>query len=222
MLYGSLREVQEHDGVFLFVRGVLAVESKTANPSPLGLSGFALTTLFLSFINAGFIGANTGSTDALVVVGLALFYGGIAQLLAGMWAFRAGNTFSATAFSSYGAFWLSFAALLLPGLGGAALLEGKSTTHAAIGIYLLGWAIFTGIMMIASFRTTGATAAVFVLLFLTFLCLAIAKLSGNASFGTYGGYLGIVTAIAAWYDAAAGVLATVGGGRIKLPTFPLA
>jgi hypothetical protein len=181
--------------------------------------GFALTTFFLSFVNAGIL---TGGTDIFVLVGLALFYGGIAQLLAGMWEFKAGNTFGATAFTSYGAFWLSFAALLLPGLGGAALVEGKTTSHTAVGIYLLGWTIFTGIMMIASFRTNGATALVFVLLFITFLLLALGKLNnGNATLNMYGGYVGIATAIVAWYAAMAGVVAGASNGKWALPVFPL-
>lgn len=189
---------------------------KIANPGPLGLCGFALTTFVLSFANAGLF---PGSRDALVVVGLALFYGGIAQLLAGMWEFRAGNTFGATAFSSLGAFWLSFAAILLLGLGGKALtLSGTAT-----GIYLLGWAIFTGIMMVASLRTNGATAAVFVLLFVTFVLLGIGSLGKNMTGVTHaGGYTGILTAIAAWYAAAAGMLAGVSNGRIALPVYPFA
>lgn len=189
-------------------------ETKTANPGPLGLCGFALTTFVLSFANAGLL---PGKGDALVVLGLALFYGGVAQLLAGMWEFKAGNTFGATAFSSYGAFWLSFAALFLPSMGGAA----STVSATALGIYLLGWTIFTGIMMLGSFRTNGATALVFILLFITFLLLALGALQGNANLSKYGGYVGIATAIAAWYAAMAGVLSGVSNGKINLPVFPL-
>lgn len=188
---------------------------KIANPGPLGLCGFATTTFVLSWANAGLM---PKEGDALVVLGLAIFYGGIAQLLAGMWEFRSGNTFGATAFSSYGAFWLSFAALFLPGLGAA----GGKVTGGAIGIYLLAWTIFTAIMTIASFRTNGATAVVFVLLFITFLLLALGALQTNASLSQYGGYFGIITAIAAWYVALAGVLAGVSNGKIALPVFPFA
>jgi len=195
------------------------VDIKIANPGPLGLCGFALTTFFLSSVNAGIL---TGKGDILVVIGLAVFYGGIAQFAAGMWEFRSGNTFGATAFTSYGAFWLSFAALLLPGF--AAAIAGASTE--AIGFYLLGWAIFTGIMMLGSFRTNGATALVFIALFATFLILAIGWLNGsggapNENIIHIGGYVGIVTAILAWYTALAGVLAGVSGGKINLPTVPL-
>ena len=190
---------------------------KIANPGPLGLCGFALTTFVLSLANAGIL---PGKGDALAVIGLALFYGGLAQLLAGMWEFRSGNTFGATAFSSYGAFWLSFAALLLPVFGSKSALDLVSGT--AIGYFLLGWAIFTGIMMLASFRTNGATAVVFVLLFVTFLLLAIGALGANTSITKIGGYVGLLTAIAAWYTALAGVLTGVSNGKVVLPVFPLA
>lgn len=196
-------------------------EIKIANPGPLGLCGFALTTFVLSWVNAGF--SPGGAKDTIIIVGLAMFYGGIAQLLAGMWEFRSGNTFGATAFSSYGAFWLSFAALLLPSFGGAAGV----VSPPVVGIYLVGWTIFTGIMMIASFRTNGATATVFVLLFLAFVALAIAWLSGTSAgpdttWNHIGGYLGLLTALAAWYTAAAGLLAGVSNGKIVLPVFPMA
>jgi succinate-acetate transporter protein len=189
-------------------------EVKIANPGPLGLSGFALTTLILSLVNGGVIAGG----NVAIVLGLALFYGGIAQLLAGMWEFRSGNTFGATAFSSYGAFWLSFAALFVPGLGNSTLkLDDKG-----LGWYLLGWAIVTGILTIASIRTNGATALVFVLLFVTFLLLAFGAFNGDAAgkgLTQIGGYIGILTAIAAWYAALAGVLSSV---KINLPVFPLA
>ncbi len=190
------------------------MDIKIANPGPLGLAGFALTTFFLSSVNAQWL---TGKGDIFVVIGLAVFYGGIAQFAAGMWEFRSGNTFGATAFTSYGAFWLSFAALLLPGFGAA--IGGAS--NSAIGFYLLGWTIFTGIMMLGSFRTNGATALVFILLFVTFLLLAIGWLNGhNTNIIQIGGYTGVATAIVAWYTALAGVLTGVSNNKINLPTIP--
>lgn len=194
-------------------------EVKIANPGPLGLSGFALTTLVLSAWNAGIlVGA-----DVLIVIGLAVFYGGIAQFSAGMWEFRTGNTFGATAFTSYGAFWLSFAALLVPGFGIAfGTKAGPSST--ALAWYLLGWTIITGILMLGSFRTNGGTALVFVLLFVTFLLLALGAFNGQAAgagLTKIGGYVGIVTAVAAWYVALAGVLSGVSSGKINLPVIPL-
>ncbi|HST87848.1 MAG TPA: acetate uptake transporter [Ktedonobacterales bacterium] len=189
-----------------------------ANPAPLGLSGFALTTFVLSLVNAGILG---GKGDNLVVIGLAVFYGGIAQFAAGMWEFRTGNTFGATAFTSYGAFWLSFAALFIPGFGVAA---GSATgpTNSAIGAYLLGWTVITGLLMLGSFRINGALAAVFVLLFVTFLFLTIGALANSSGWTHLGGWLGILTAIVAWYTALAGILSHVSGGRMVLPVYPLA
>jgi uncharacterized protein len=139
-----------------------------------------------------------------------------------MWEFANGNIFGATAFSSYGAFWLSFAALLIPGFG-VGVEAGPS--HRALGLYLLGWAIFTGILMIASFRLNGGLVAVFVLLFLTLL-LALGEFNTPASGTksgptTLGGWLGILTAIAACYVAAAGLLTATSKGRITLPLYPM-
>src|SRR6266436_3762489 len=140
---------------------VIDREQQIADPAPLGLGAFALTTFVLSAANAGWI-PKGGDT---VVVGLASAYGGLAQLCAGMWEFRRNNTFGATAFTSYGAFWLSYAAILLPGTGILAAII--PVLHQALGVYLLGWTIFTGLMFIGTIRLNGALIAVFGLLFLT-------------------------------------------------------
>ena len=190
------------------------VAPAVANPAPLGLCGFALTTFVLSSINAGWFPA----TGTNIVVGLALFYGGLAQLCAGMWEFRSGNTFGATAFSSYGAFWLSFAAIFIPGTGILAAIT--PALHQALGVYLLGWTIFTGLMFIGTFRLNGALIAVFGLLFLTFLLLTIGELGASTGAHQIGGYLGVLTAIAAWYTALAGVLASI-RSPLQLPVFPM-
>jgi succinate-acetate transporter protein len=194
-----------------------------ANPAPLGLCGFALTTFVLSLVNSGTL---SGAGDILIVIGLAVFYGGLAQLLAGMWEFRAGNTFGATAFTSFGAFWLSFAALLIPGFGIGFGTKAGPSASGALGVYLLGWTIFTGIMLLGSLRTNGATAAVFLLLFLTFLCLTIGafgdSFANTSNWKHLGGWLGVLTAIAAWYAALAGLLSSASNGRIMLPVYPLA
>jgi succinate-acetate transporter protein len=181
-----------------------------ADPGPLGLAAFALTTFVLSVFNAKLIGTGEG-----VVLGLALAYGGIGQLLAGMWEFAKGNTFGAVAFSSYGAFWISFWYLLghLP-----ADAKGKDLDHG-IGVYLLAWGIFTLYMFIASLRTTGAIMAVFAALALTFFALAIGKLGGSAGMSKFGGWLGLITAILAWYASFAGVTNST-FKRVVLPTFP--
>ncbi len=184
------------------------------DPGPLGLSAFALTTFVLSVINAQIIVPHPAS-NTTIFVGSAVFYGGLAQLLAGMWEFRNGNTFGGVAFTSYGAFWLSFAAPFIPGLG-----IKLTDLNPALGVYLLGWTIVTAIFMIASFRLNAALAAVFVLLFLTFVCLTIGALSSTVFWGQLGGWLGIVTALVAWYAAAAGLLRSVTGGAVQLPTYP--
>ncbi len=182
-----------------------AAVSTVANPGPLGLSAFALTTFVLSSVNAGLL----AGTDLKIVIGLALFYGGLAQLLAGMWEFRTGNTFGATAFTSYGGFWIAV---------GASIQFGWITSHAAFGFFLLGWTIFTLIMFLGTLRTNGGLIALFGLLFLTFLFLTIAEFGGGT--GVLGGYLGIITAIVAWYNALAGVL-SASRAPFTLPIFPM-
>src|SRR5438132_5211326 len=206
-----------------------AAAPAVANPAPLGLSAFALTTFVLSSANAGFIlPQGTGLT---IVVGLALFYGGIVQIIAGIQEFRAGNTFGATAFCSYGGFWLAVAFTLAPLFGGKNLVDlasaGAATDAAkGVGIFLLGWTIFTGLMFLGTLRSNLALMAVFFFLFLTFLGLTIGWLSGLPTTGSasltwvnIGGWLGIVTALLAWYTALSGVLASV-KSSFQLPTFP--
>jgi uncharacterized protein len=182
--------------------------AKEANPAPLGLAGFALTTFVLSMTNAGLI----GGSSVQVVVALSLAYGGLAQLLAGMWEFKNGNTFSATAFSSYGAFWLSYAVFVW--LFAANLKSADAA--GAIGTYLLAWGIFTFYMWIASLKHARPVMIVFLLLWITFLFLAIGAYQSSNSITQIGGYLGILTAIAAWYASAQGVI-NEAFGRTVLP-----
>jgi succinate-acetate transporter protein len=184
-----------------------------ANPAPLGLAAFALTTFVLSMFNSGLV----SSTGEPVVFGLALAYGGLAQLLAGMWEFKTGNTFGATAFTSFGAFWLSFWAFVqffekdVP----------KADAGHAVGLYLIAWGIFTAYMFVASLRTTGAVAVVFFLLAVTFLVLGIGNAGGHSGIVKAGGWIGLATALAAWYASFAEVTnATF--GRTVFPTKPLA
>ena len=198
-----------------------AAAPAVANPAPLGLSAFALTTFVLSSSNAGFIFPAVGAGGD-VVIGLAIFYGGLVQLIAGIQEFRAGNTFGATAFCSYAGFWMALGFVLLPPTGIAASLVKSSTLYSGVGTFLLGWTIFTGLMFIGTLRINVALIAVFGLLFLTFLALTIGWLAGAGdTFKTWvgiGGWLGIVTALAAWYTALAGVLSSLKWGF--LPTFP--
>jgi len=184
-----------------------------ADPAPLGLAGFAMTTFVLSMFNAHLV----SSAGEPVVLGLALAYGGIAQLLAGMWEFRTGNTFGAVAFSSYGAFWISFWVLV------TFLVPKIPAAHAgdAIGLYLWAWGIFTTYMFVASLRTTGAVALVFLLLAVTFILLGIGNSGGQTNIIKWGGYIGLATAVAAWYASFAAVINHT-FRRTMLPVVPLA
>jgi uncharacterized protein len=195
-----------------------------ADPGPLGLAAFAGTTFVLSLINAGLVGDKSlvGGGLLPLVAALALAYGGAAQLLAGIWEFRTGNTFGAVAFCSYGAFWISFY-FIVQAAGDIA----KTELFSGLGLYLWMWGIFTAYMFVASLRTSGAVAAVFLLLAITFIVLGIgnSSLAGGTAVtnGTVklGGYIGIVTAIVAWYASFAAVVNST-FGRVLLPTFPLA
>src|SRR3954468_15030275 len=184
-----------------------------ADPAPLGLAGFAMTTFVLSMFNAQLV----GSGGEPVVLGLALAYGGLAPLLAGVWEFRPGNTVGAVALTSFGAFWLSFAVLVAvfePSIPSANL-------DASIGLYLWAWAIFTSYMFVASLRTTGAVALVFLLLATTFILLAAGNSGGNTDVIKWGGYLGLATAAAAWYASFAVVVNST-FKRTVMPVVPLA
>jgi succinate-acetate transporter protein len=184
-----------------------------ADPGPLGLAAFAMTTFVLSCFNAKIV--SDPKLEA-VVLPLALFYGGTAQFLAGMWEFRTGNTFGALAFTSFGAFWLSFAAyvkFVAPGLP-------AGNAHTATGLFLLAWTIFTVYMTVAAVRVTGAVLLVFVLLSLTFLFLTIGALGQSTGMSKFGGWLGLLTAVAAWYASFAGVTNAT-WRRTVLPTWPM-
>ncbi len=185
-----------------------------ANPAPLGLSAFALTTFVLSSSNAGFF------KGGAIVLGLALFYGGLVQLLAGLQEFKAGNTFGATAFCSFGGFWLAVGVILTPAFNVISAYGGDTPAfHTAFGYFLLGWTIFTAWMFLATLRTNLALMGVFLFLALTFLALTIGELGGGSIWVQIGGWLGIITALIAWYAALAGVLAS-SKSLFALPTFP--
>jgi uncharacterized protein len=184
---------------------------RPADPAPLGLAGFAMTTFVLSMFNANLV----NEKGLPVVLGLALAYGGIVQLLAGLWEFRNQNTFGAVAFCSYGAFWISFWAL--------EVFYAKDITGNAghaVGLYLWAWAIFTAYMTVAALRTSGAVLLVFVLLTATFILLGIGNSGAHKTVIHWGGYLGIATAVAAWYASFAAVVNST-FGRTVLPVIPL-
>jgi len=179
-----------------------------ADPAPLGLGAFALTTFVLSMFNAGLV----SSAGEPVVLGLALGYGGIAQILAGMWEFRTGNTFGAVAFTSFGAFWLSFWAFVTFFAGDIPAAH----VGDAVGLYLIAWGIFTTYMFVASLRTTAAVAVVFFLLAITFFLLGIGNSGETEGVIEAGGWFGLATAVAAWYASFAAVTNST-FGRTVLP-----
>ena len=187
-----------------------------ADPGPLGLAAFALTTFVLSCGNAGLF----GKTGGAVVLPLALFYGGIAQVLAGMWEFKKNNTFGALAFTSYGAFWLSFAAFVKFVIPDIIKNDSAQIGHS-VGLFLLAWTIFTAYMLVGTFRVNGALVAVFAVLFITFAVLTYGNYEDKINIVKIGGYLGILTALLAWYASAAGMLAATWKKQV-LPVFPLA
>jgi len=174
------------------------------NPAPLGLSAFAATTFVLSLINL----STRDVTVPNVVLGMAFFYGGLCQLLAGMWEFATGNTFGGTALSSYGGFWLSFSVILTPGFGVAGAYADKPPVMLsnAIGFYLMAWFIFTFIMLVCTLRTTVAFVFLFLTLDLAFLFLALHPLLDNVVYQKVGGAFGLLAAFAAWYCALANLL----------------
>lgn len=179
--------------------------SQFADPAGLGLAGFAMTTFLLSLFNAHIL------HESGEVLGLAVFYGGIAQFLAGLWEFAKGNTFGAVAFCSYGAFWLSFWYLLTN-------TAGSTIGGNAVAMYLFAWAIFTAYMTIAATKTNVVVLLVFIALTLTFVGLAIGAIApGYETWTKIGGWLGIVTAALAWY----GSFATVTNSTYKRTVLPV-
>lgn len=172
-----------------------------ANPAPLGLSAFALTTFVLSMYNA----QGMGITHPNVVVGLACFYGGTVQFFAGMWELLIGNTFGATALTSYGAFWLSFAAINIESFGIAAAYDDEIMFKNAVGLYLLGWALFTFMLTLATLKSTAAFCALFAFLTITFILLGAGDLTQTVGVSRAGGVTGVITGFLGFYNAFAGV-----------------
>jgi len=183
--------------------------AQLADPAPLGLAGFALTTFMLSTFNAGLL----PKSAEVAILGVALFYGGIAQLFAGMWEFAKGNTFGALAFSSYGAFWMSLWYLIVhSGLA-------KADSAKGVGIFLLAWTIFTLYMTVVAARITGLLFTLFAVLLLTFVFLTVGAFAAAPAITHIGGWLGLITAGVAWYASFAGVFnGTV--KRVVVPTWP--
>ena len=183
-----------------------ALAAPVADPGPLGLAAFALTTFLLSAANARWMNGNS-TGDAWL--GYAFAYGGLIQLLAGMWEFRNRNVFGATAFSSYGAFWIG----LFIWIRLAPLRSGHD-----LGWILVAWAIFNLYMLVMSLQVNMAVFLVFLTLQLTEVFLAIGNFADNGTGGLsqFGGYIGIITAFVAWYTSMAGVANGL-NGRIRIP-----
>ncbi|MEH6452949.1 MAG: acetate uptake transporter [Psychromonas sp.] len=169
---------------------------KLANPAPLGLMGFGMTTVLLNIHNAGFFPLDS------MILAMGLFVGGMGQVVAGILEFKKGNTFGLTAFTSYGFFWISLVALLFfPKLGLA-----EPTDPAFMAWYFIMYGIFTGFMFIATLRGSRVSQFIFASLTALFFLLAARDLMGSHAIGVFAGYVGIVCGLAAIYDAMAQVI----------------
>lgn len=175
-----------------------------ANPAPLGLMGFGMTTVLLNIHNAGFFPLDS------MILAMGLFVGGMGQVVAGILEYKKGNTFGLTAFTSYGFFWISLVALLFfPKLGLA-----EPTSPAFMAWYFIMYGIFTGFMFIATLRSNRVSQFIFASLTLLFFLLAARDLSGSEMVGHIAGYVGICCGLAAIYDAMAQVINEVYGKKV--------
>ncbi len=177
----------------------VTVTETIANPAPLGLAGFGLTTLLLNVVNAKIINAS----DIGMVLPVGLFYGGLAQLLAGMWEFKKNNTFGATAFTSFGAFWLAFAVMKILQINGAL---PATSAEGGITVFLIGWGIFTTYMFVGTMRISVALMVVFASLAILFYLLALGDHTGNSTIQKIAGYEGLFTAGTALYASFAQIV----------------
>jgi uncharacterized protein len=182
------------------------------DPAPLGLAALGLTLLLFSMFNAGLL----NSSGEPIVLGMAIAYGGVVQLLAGMWEVRRGSGFGATTFASFGAFWISFFLIEQFFIGTVPPGERGS----AMGLYFIGWAIFTVLLWVASTRTTAVVSVMLALLTVSLLLLGIGDAGSHAELVKVGGWFGLAATAAALYGALAGV---VNGTYAKtlLPLVPL-
>ena len=174
------------------------MDAKLSNPAPLGLMGFGMTTVLLNIHNAGFFPVSA------MILSMGIFYGGIAQLIAGILEFRKGNTFGTTAFTSYGLFWITLVALwVFPEFG---WVKGEATGAGYMGWYLFLWGVFTFFMWIGTFNKNKVLQFIFLTLWILFLLLAIRDWTGSAMIGTIAGWEGMVCGASAIYLAMAEVL----------------
>jgi Predicted membrane protein len=188
----------------------IAIKDQTGNPAPLGLLCFALTTILLSMHNAGLFGL-----DAMILA-MAVFYGGISQIIAGIFEWKKNNTFATTAFISYGFFWLTLAGIItFPKLGLA-----EKPSEVAMAAYLGIWGLMSFVMFIGTFRLNKALQVTFFLLVVAFALLSIGDLIGSKTLKTLAGFEGIVLGFAAFYTGLAQVLNEL-YGRVVWPLGPV-
>lgn len=193
---------------------LIKIKDTTANPAPLGLLGFGLTTVLLNIHNAGFYGLNT------MILGMGICYGGIAQIIAGIMEWKKGNTFGATAFTSYGLFWLSLVALFMLPKTLTGTDTSIATSSGATAAYFFMWGLFTLVMFIGTLRLNKALMFVFGSLAILFLLLCVRDATGSTVVGTAAGYEGIICGLSAVYTGLAQVLNEV-YGRVVLPIGPV-
>ena len=188
-----------------------ATISKLANPGPLGLMGFGMTTILLNLHNAGFFALGS------MILAIGIFYGGLAQVIVGIMEWKKGNTFGMLAFLSYGMFWISLVALIImPQMG-----IGSATEPKAMAAYLFMWGIFTAIMLIGTLKTNMVMVFVFGSLTVLFILLGLGDYLGNSDITHIAGWEGMICGASAIYLAAAEVLNEM-YGRVVVPTFPMA
>jgi succinate-acetate transporter protein len=176
----------------------------TANPAPLGLMGFGMTTVLLNLHNSGIF--ELGS----MILAMGIFYGGIAQVIAGIMEWKKGNTFGTTAFTSYGLFWFSLVALIVMPKMGLSIPPNNSAMVA----YLLMWGIFTGVLFIGTLKLNRALQFIFASLTILFLLLALGDLTNNPTLKHIAGYEGIICGFSAIYAGLAQVLNEVYGKTV--------
>jgi len=183
---------------------LISWQDMSGNPAPLGLMGFGMTTVLLNFHNAGIFELNS------MILAMGFFYGGLAQIVAGLMEWRKGNTFALTAFTSYGFFWLSLVMLIvLPKMG---LVDAPEVS--AMVVYLIMWGIFTAVLFIATLRLNRALQVVFASLTLLFFLLALGDFTNSGTIKLVAGYEGIFCGFAAIYTALAQVLNEVYGKTV--------
>lgn len=182
------------------------IKDLTANPAPLGLMGFGMTTVLLNIHNAGFYPMNA------MILSMGFFYGGLAQVIAGIMEWRKGNTFGTTAFTSYGLFWLTLVGIVM--LPKTEIYTGFATTSFPFAAYLFMWGLFTLVMFIGTLKGSKALSVVFLALAILFFLLAAGNNSGSTAILTIAGYEGIFTGLAAIYTALGQVLNEAYGKKI--------